>query len=463
MAENMDEQQRRYLDEALAQYDLGDFEAELIRHNENLTYRIGAGHLLRIHKHRTGFTTDPIYVGLDRPRLYASELAFLSHLQAEGLPVQTPVPNRDGALVTRLSDGTPATVLTWLDGHTLGKSDLLPALCRQIGTMIAQMHAAARRFPPVPALRYDSALCVRLQRKLNQLTSTGTIAQDPGEVMAAALDTIGAALRQWESDFILVHSDLSRSNMLLTAAGIAPIDFSLFGYGHPMMDVSALYCNISGSANRRAIADGYAAAGGLLDAQAIDCTFALNVLLGIILHSESWTGETWFADKLAGWCQNIFLPLAQGKAVVNLNISAACATEQDIPAWLALVNCVAEDFPGLDLDEYTVILKKNIDRQTALCVREDGKLAGILLFSPRQQCLSCMAVHPSYRRSGIASALVAEMLRRMPEGDISVTTFRAGDAKGAAPRALYQKFGFTPDELLVEFDYPVQRFVLRRP
>lgn len=72
------------------------------------------------------------------------------------------------------------------------------------------------------------------------------------------------------------------------------------------------------------------------------------------------------------------------------------------------------------------------------------------------------AVHPEYCCSGIASALVSEMLRLISDGDISVTTFSEGDTKCTAPRALYQKFGFEPDELLTEFDYPVQRFVLHR-
>jgi len=138
-----------------------------------------------------------------------------------------------------------------------------------------------------------------------------------------------------------------------------------------------------------------------------------------------------------------------------------CAVESDIPAWLALVGEVAEDFPGLDIDDYTATLRKNIARQTALCVRLDERIAGILLFSPKQMTLSCMAVHPEYRRRGIASALVAEMLRLIPQGDITVTTFREGDEKGLAPRALYQSFGFEPDALIYVFEYPVQRFVLR--
>ena len=44
--------------------------------------------------------------------------------------------------------------------------------------------------------------------------------------------------------------------------------------------------------------------------------------------------------------------------------------------------------------------------------------------------------------------------------EITVSTFRADDEKGIAPRALYEKFGFIADELIEEFDYPNQKFVL---
>ena len=44
--------------------------------------------------------------------------------------------------------------------------------------------------------------------------------------------------------------------------------------------------------------------------------------------------------------------------------------------------------------------------------------------------------------------------------NISVSTFREEDEKGTAPRALYKKFGFVEDELIEEFGYPNQKFVL---
>lgn len=73
-----------------------------------------------------------------------------------------------------------------------------------------------------------------------------------------------------------------------------------------------------------------------------------------------------------------------------------------------------------------------------------------------------MAVHPEHRRQGIAEAMIQRMLPLFPEdADISVTTFRENDSKGIAPRSLYRKIGFTEAELVEEFHYPHQKFVLR--
>jgi hypothetical protein len=43
-----------------------------------------------------------------------------------------------------------------------------------------------------------------------------------------------------------------------------------------------------------------------------------------------------------------------------------------------------------------------------------------------------------------------------------VITFREGDEKGIAPRALYKKLGFEEAEFCNEFNYPEQKFILRR-
>jgi ribosomal protein S18 acetylase RimI-like enzyme len=139
------------------------------------------------------------------------------------------------------------------------------------------------------------------------------------------------------------------------------------------------------------------------------------------------------------------------------------ASKEDIIMWMSLVEKVKDSFPGLETESYLSILKKNIERKTALCVKQNNLIVGILLFSPNQSCLSCMAVHPDFRGMGIATSLIDMMLNLMPgDRDITVTTFRADDEKGAAPRALYKKHGFEEAEMFYEFGYPVQKFILYR-
>lgn len=75
--------------------------------------------------------------------------------------------------------------------------------------------------------------------------------------------------------------------------------------------------------------------------------------------------------------------------------------------------------------------------------------------------ICCLAVDPAYRKRAIASILLKEALDKLDrDKDITVSTFRENDVKGIAPRKLYKKFGFEEGELIEEFGYPNQRFVL---
>lgn len=140
-------------------------------------------------------------------------------------------------------------------------------------------------------------------------------------------------------------------------------------------------------------------------------------------------------------------------------------TPADIDSWMALVEEIRSDLPGLETQErmsaHRATVLRFMDEGRALCVKADGRIAGVLLLSARRNMICCLAVAPEYRRRGIGAALVEKALalldRRYP---VTVSTFREDDPKGAAPRALYRRFGFEPADLQAEFDYPEQRFVL---
>ena len=138
---------------------------------------------------------------------------------------------------------------------------------------------------------------------------------------------------------------------------------------------------------------------------------------------------------------------------------------QDIDLWMALVEEVSWNFPGLEtqekLDEHKTTVLKFMSKRQAICVREENEIVGVLLFSRGHNMICCLAVSPAYRRHYVASMLMDEALRNLDRTkEISVSTFRANDEKGSAPRALYEKYGFVEDALIEEMDYPNQKYVL---
>ena len=146
-------------------------------------------------------------------------------------------------------------------------------------------------------------------------------------------------------------------------------------------------------------------------------------------------------------------------------MKVAVGKPEDIGSWMELVCRVRWNFPGLEteeaLEDYRNTVLRMMKEERALCVKEENTVVGVLLLSVKRNMIACLAVAPEMRRRGIASALLGEALSRLDRRkDITVTTFREEDEKGAAPRALYQNFGFVEGRLLTELDYPVQEFVL---
>ncbi|HCL4548286.1 GNAT family N-acetyltransferase [Clostridium botulinum] len=141
-------------------------------------------------------------------------------------------------------------------------------------------------------------------------------------------------------------------------------------------------------------------------------------------------------------------------------IIADFAKEVDIDISMNLVEIVKEDFPGLIIEDYRKILKEGIQQRTALIVKDETKAIGILIFSYENKEIAFLAVHPQYRKKGIATGLFNKMYNQFPKGtEIAVTTYRENDTKGKAARALYKRLGFIEDELIMEFGYPCQRFI----
>lgn len=139
----------------------------------------------------------------------------------------------------------------------------------------------------------------------------------------------------------------------------------------------------------------------------------------------------------------------------------------DLSSWMKLVRSVAWNFPGLETEEslleHEATVRKFMGKRQAICVKENGEVIAVMLFSRGHNMICCLAVSPEYRRRGLASVLLTEALENLDRTKpVTVSTFCEGDEKGTAPRALYKKFGFVEGEFKEEFGYPNQVFVLWR-
>ncbi|WP_195270572.1 AraC family transcriptional regulator [Eubacterium sp. 1001713B170207_170306_E7] len=139
-----------------------------------------------------------------------------------------------------------------------------------------------------------------------------------------------------------------------------------------------------------------------------------------------------------------------------------CATEADIPCWMALVRLVIDGFPHLYEEEYIAELKRRIRERQALILKDGETAIGAMLFSSETGSIDFMGTHPLYRSQGIPRAFLDKMLGGLlKDRDISITTYREGDRADTGHRQVIVELGFAEAELLVEFGYPTQRFVLQ--
>lgn len=139
------------------------------------------------------------------------------------------------------------------------------------------------------------------------------------------------------------------------------------------------------------------------------------------------------------------------------------ASEEDIPCWMELVRLVVDGFPYLNEEEYLSVLKEKIKAREALILKDGARAIGIMLFSCENGAIDFMGSHPFYKKKGIPRLLLNKVMRELMSGkEISITTYREGDKADTGQRREIKGLGFAEAELLVEFGYPTQRFVLKR-
>lgn len=254
----------------LSQYAFTDPVVTFIRHNENITYKIteqrsGKAYLLRMHK--------PIAKNMEGVQMkreaIRSELEFLlAWGAASELPVQLPVSNRDGELVTSVvmeDQEVHASILNWISGEMTAKSDFASEEgAGALGEQIARLHQFSQTFSaasdfirPEYGLEWLSGILLKLRSGEQQ----GVIARKELDVLQSVFGLVQERmerLHQRAETWGFIHADIHYSNLIRTAKGISFIDFGLSGFGYYAMDV-AMAVQFTPAASRDALLSGYTA------------------------------------------------------------------------------------------------------------------------------------------------------------------------------------------------------------
>jgi GNAT superfamily N-acetyltransferase len=138
-------------------------------------------------------------------------------------------------------------------------------------------------------------------------------------------------------------------------------------------------------------------------------------------------------------------------AAAPLHVALAQLT--DIPAWLDLAAGVEFLFGSMAADPaFHAALERNMERQTAFCIREqDGApgspLRGGLLFSAAHAPhynIGWLAVAKRWHRQGVAQALVEHCFYLIqPPAELSVITFGEDNVAGRPARRFYEHMGLS--------------------
>jgi len=306
------------LKEALGMYDLTSSKVDLIRHNENVTYKVTDGgntYVLRIHQPADGFSLDMLHKGFGKLELIQNEMKAIINLACNtDILLQQPIYNGDGDFVAVLSCGTPVTLLSWVEGETLETLEMTGELFFTIGKTIADMHKYLSICNQKYArFSYDQSLLPSISEQICLATMSNALTEPQSQTIHAVIAEIERRLNELDQTGLqkhIVHSDLYKSNIVHNNGVITPIDFSLCGYAHFYLDIAAVlsYCKSDGS--KQSLLEGYRSSRKVeINPYFIEPYSALESLLFFACQHKRAHEWDWWHEVVENACEKEFEPL----------------------------------------------------------------------------------------------------------------------------------------------------------
>ncbi len=302
------------IDEALLYYNFLNPKYTFIRHNENMTYQVIDGNnkfLLRIHKAAAGLNFSFQCGETPREVFIHSEIELLMKMLSDtNIRVQQPIANKLGEYVTKLRSGHYVTALSWFDGEDLRNATITSEIVYNIGKLIGSLHNLMSRLPYFHRYSYDEDMIGRVLNEIKKAFELQHIEEKHYECIRNFLLGFSKLIRKEKKNFILVHADLSKSNLILQGNELIPIDFSLSGYALPEMDLADMSCSLNDKTLTSSLLDGYRHVSEYsLNEFYVDVYFAFSIVLYIAYHHENFVGDEKSQNSLERWTTTIIEPI----------------------------------------------------------------------------------------------------------------------------------------------------------
>lgn len=317
----------KYVNEVLLHYSMVSPVAELIRHNENMTFKViqqGAEdtYLLRIHK---PITANMQGVHNTREAIQ-SELTFLQAWSAHSpFPVQIPVPNINDELITTVCinhEIVNCSILKWITGEVVSKEELNDEQsASKLGEQIAYLHQFSQHFRHHSSFmrpEYGIEWSNQVLGKLRAGEQIGVISTEYFRSIEQTFSLVNDRLKlmgKTAGTWGFIHADMNYSNLIRTAKGISFIDFGLSGFGYYAMDV-AMGTLLTKSEYRDALLSGYTRIiSRTFDIEQLECFMFLAIVAyyGFLVSNKEM--HRWIHKNISGLIEHICQPLLHGERV----------------------------------------------------------------------------------------------------------------------------------------------------
>jgi Ser/Thr protein kinase RdoA (MazF antagonist) len=293
-----------------------------LRHNENLVYQVidnNKTYLLRIHKPIDGFSLNLHQRQYTMSDYIDGEMHLLDYIRHHSdIHVQVPIKNKDNHFVSFLDDGTPVTLLTWIEGETIKADACDESLVYQVGQMVGKLHQCMAPLKTIKRYAYDQKLIKKMKKEIDVAYQKKHLTNQDKDLVLHSLDYVKNIMDRLDTEKeekVLVHYDHSLSNIISHQNTLSPIDFSLSGYGYYQMDLSALVVSFQEEKLRKAAIKGFEdITHKHVDISVVETFLAFSVLLYISFQHAKVYQESWFQKGMDRWGNQIFKPMLDGKS-----------------------------------------------------------------------------------------------------------------------------------------------------